>query len=243
MPGFRFSAVAAATAAMIGALVPLRPAAADPTLTVTEVGLLNGYETVDINTGSYAGTVDGVYAGQQELLVTASSDPSLVGQTLFAWCVDWGQDIYIGSSGNQYSLSQFTTPPTKDNSVPPIPGGLSQSMLNELNWLSSYGNYLLSIVPTNDLSAAVQIAMWNVEYGFNYADDGSGDPNLQTEVNYLLNGYQNGTIDWQTPQGASVLYSDSIQNLNVFVPEPSSLALLCAGLLGLGGLSLVRRRA
>ena len=205
------------------------------------------YEMVDL-AGGMLGTQNDVYAGQQVLTVNDGSAYNSSGlYTVVAWCVDFAHDIYIGGDSIIYQLSALTddhlgtTPATSDP--------LSAAQAQELAGLVLYGNQLMQAAPSNLISAAVQVAIWDVEYGSHYAGSDAAlaaevtflqgiAPSLSSTTGVLLDSF---VPDGQTYQSQSLL-TDGSPDLPTAaqIPEPSTVALLEGGLLGL---MMVRRRA
>ena len=107
----------------------------------------------------------------------------------------------------------------------------------------------MQAAPSNLNSAAVQVAIWDVEYGSHYAGT---DAALAAEVNFLqgiapsLTSTAGVLLDSFTPNGQSY-QSQSLLTvgapglpLTAEVPEPSTVTLLAGGFLTL---AMVRRRA
>jgi len=182
----------AATAAVLA--VPASAMAAQPLafgdlVTVTQNGLPNGQETVTLNTPNWNGGSESVIAGQQQLVVTAINNVAVTPFDIYVWCVDFGQNINIGQGGYQFTVTPFSTVTGGNDPIgaaPPVI--LTQAQLKELNYLANAGNLALT-APNSELSAAVQIAMWEVEYsaaagyGFSYT---GGDATLQADITGLL---------------------------------------------------------
>ena len=205
------------------------------------------YEMVDL-AGGKLGTQNNVYAGQQVLTVNDGSSYSSSGlYTVVAWCVDFTHEIYIGADSIIYTLTALTddhlgtTPATSDP--------MSAAEADELAGLVLYGNQLMRTSPSNLNSAAVQVAIWDVEYGTHYAGSDTAlaaevtslqglAPSLSSTSGVLLNSF---TANGQSYASQSLL-TDAAPGLTTTaqIPEPSTVTLLGGGLLVL---LMVRRKA
>jgi PEP-CTERM motif-containing protein len=164
-----------------------------------------------------------------------------------AWCVDFTHEIYIGADSIIYQLTALTddhlgtTPATSD----PI----SAAEADELAGLVLYGNQLMRTGPSNLISAAMQVTMWNVEYGSYYAGSDTAlaaevtllqgiAPSLRSTSGVLLISF---TANGQSYASQSLL-TDAAPGLTTTaqIPEPSTVTLLGGGLLVL---LMVRRKA
>jgi PEP-CTERM motif len=196
------------------------------------------YEIVDL-AGGRLGTQHGIYAGQQILTANnGSTYGPLANYTLYAWCVDFSHEIYIGADSINYTLAALTDDHSGATSAASVPW--SAATAPELAGLAMYGNSLMQAAPSNLISAALQVALWNIEYGSDYA---GSDTALAAEVSDLmaLAPSLNTTgvlLDSFDPSGIHY-QSQSLMFPGFVVAEPGTIALLTVGLLGV---ALVLRR-
>ncbi|MEJ6006619.1 PEP-CTERM sorting domain-containing protein [Paucibacter sp. AS339] len=221
-----FSLIAAAVLALSGA------AQAAGTLTIKQNGFSGG--SVDVNIEQLGVNMDGVGAGLLNFDIKN-------GASFGAYCVELGQ--YTSSSYTDYTVGSFSTP--------------QASQLQNL-FSANYAG-----VDTTTERAAFQLAVWELTHeklsgpasvtelsgdlqSFNLNNSTSNYDSLKNLANsYLSAGaaYSGNTL-YQIEKLSSTTNQDLLRfNAVTAVPEPSSYALLLAGLAAVGFMSKRRGRS
>lgn len=240
------SAVRFAVAAVwaVSAAVPAGAAA----IYVSNVKI-GAYATVTLSGAAIGGTETIKYAGQQiETANIGTSANPAASFTLDAWCVDLDHVIYLGSK-DQYqtgSLSQVVSLPAVN---------WTETNQSEMIWLAYYGNQQLANYSAKDrttfgtkseFAAAVQVAIWNTEYGTTYS---GSDSKIADDLVSLSQFWRQGSpadpaqggsavalISTALPQTQELLtYVTAAQAapLVAAVPEPTQIGILASGAVGL----------
>ncbi len=141
------------------------------------------------------------------------------GGMIATWCIDIAHTLQ--GSGN------FTTG-----------GFLSGDFGTKVNAL------LTNVIPTlkagYDNSSALQVAIWQAEYGSNLTV--FGPAGVMSQAQTYLDNVKNGTWKADPRMGVAVLARDGNNQDQAYltaVPEPASMAVVATGLIGLG---LIRRK-
>lgn len=157
---------------------------------------------------------------------------------LGVWCVDLFRNISLGGS------YVYTTGSLTDNgSNPPVaPTALTAQQINDIGKVAAYGNYLMSTAPTNARSAAVQAAIWNIEYGTTATGSAQFNTELGNIMAILPTLSNPGGTELLSQQNSQGLYTAQGLYRPNAVPEPSTLALIGMAMLAMFGLVAMRRQ-
>ena len=240
----RRSAVACfGLAAAVGAA--LTAAAAAQTLTYTNAALSYVYFTVNISAPTTIGGAAGLI-----VLTTPNGD-------IQSWCVDVYD--FLQTSGT------FVIGTLTNDSAPISAGGpnpLSNAQIGQIGALVKNGDALVYAPPSgytaNDVGAAIQLAIWQIEYPtFSYSWD-PAEANADALAAIYYGDAIAGSGDWTPYYGTAALseFNNQTQIVDpssvswfpqgqIFpapVPELSTWALMMIGAFGLAAASSVSRR-
>jgi hypothetical protein len=153
-----------------------------------------------------------------------------------AWCVDLYHDISTGPQSPPIDYQTITGLTTDNNG-----NALTQTQINEMSWLIVDGSNIMDHGGTPDQSAAIQLAIWSLEYaGFSFTGSSANVDTLEAAYYAGALLQANNTSD---DNAVVQLHSlAGVQGLVTFVPEPDSLALLGAALVALAGSFAFRRQ-
>jgi hypothetical protein len=184
-----------------------------------------------------------VYVGQ----VTFTTNTNA---TIPVWCVDIYHDIGLGG-GQNIDYTQGTLTNDHDGNT------LSAAQVNSMSWLILAGDAYLLTHATADVSAAIQLAIWELEYGTAAGGHGFSFSGESANVLALSTAYYNSAWGQRGnsyyDQFVYTLNNPTIQSFGAWgtnppggppqlVPEPGTLGLLGSAILGLGVFGAFRRR-
>lgn len=200
-------------------------------MTITYTGFVTG--------GNPTGTADqGIFSG---VLTDTSFNPGLINIPLDLYCVDLNTQILYSTTYNATATNDGMI-----GSLPPFPG-----LVNNADQVASLLTQYAAAATTDDLRMGLQAAIWQVEYGTDFALTPVGGTSLTTAGTYLayttdLSTVTSGNIAsaiWISPTDQD--FGDPVQGFAAItdfaaVPEPSAMLLMAIGLPFFA--ALVRRR-
>ncbi len=224
------------TAALLGLTASAYAADIDVTNVQVPYGLYNVVLT--------GGTLPG--ASPYNVYLTGQIQLTTTDGVLGVWCVDLFHDIYLG--GN-YTNPPYMTGPLQTNntgSSPATSTPLTQAQIDEISVLAAWGNGQMASAPSDDYSAAIQAAIWDVEFGSNASY--SGDTGFGTDLSYIesnvpyatyfAGGFQLSDTGDQGQFLSQSQFSPSPPGSGTLTPfstpEPSTWAMMLLGFAGLG---------
>ena len=140
-----------------------------------------------------------------------------------AWCLDIYD--YLNPAGT-YQIGTLTTAGSGNGNPT-----LTSTQIGEIGALIANGDALINT--SYNVSAAIQLALWEVEYGKSFEFTGLSSAVILLADTYLTD-VENGT--WAADYNVSLLSGSGNQNLAFLdpTPVPSTWMLLLTGLAGLG---------
>jgi hypothetical protein len=185
------------------------------------------------------------------LLTFGADSPTAAGQTVLTLCDDIFHDIYVPVAYSPELV--YTAQPLAgstyfidDHGGTAVFTAAQASLLGQLIteaqaiWAAGSAPSLFGLNDKNDEIAAIQGAIWQIEYGQTVTDPGNGL--INTAIGDFVNQYSPGSNE-----GIGLYSSSGTQNQVLGLgpspaPEPSVWAMMVAGLLGIGALFGFRRR-
>lgn len=220
--------LAAATVATAVVAAP-KPGAAS-TITMTAYSLVgtgsNPIITVQLS-GTPALSPTNVLAGLFNLTTNVG--------TLYAFCIDL---FYTIQAPTTYAVAPLAAAGDPTPGAPPVDFPLSTTQRQQINWLTLAAQAEAASL-TAIRSAAYQIKVWEVAYGTKFSWSSSAASSINTELTAISLALAGANLSaMPIPFGLTAVDAQGLaiarQGLVIGVPEPASLALLGAGLLGLG---------
>jgi hypothetical protein len=164
----------------------------------------------------------------QITLIGSGANPGVItndGADILAWCLNIY--TYLASSGT-YTVGTLTTAGTGGSNPT-----LTTTQIGEIGALMLNGDAIIN--SSTNVSAAIQLAIWEVEYGSTFTYSG-----LSSAVTNLANTYKSdvtgGSPIWAPDYNVSLLSESDNQNLGFVTPTPlpSTWTMMLIGAAGLG---------